>query len=231
MILMIMLWNMFKKNYNNMKNIIRLTENDIVRLVKRVLSEQDTKKDNSSVKTILFFDGNSLKWVENGQIIKTWKAVSGRTKYNTFGDKKSEELVKKFADNEAEFMKVKDQGPIPVGEYTIGEIQKRTNGNALNFNKGKSEKELFDIMMKTNKHDWNTGEPADLIAWGDYRMPISKSEGTETYGRGSFYVHGGGIPGSIGCIDLMNEINDFVSYFSAWKNKTKNNRIRLIVKY
>jgi len=28
-----------------MKNIIRLTENDLVRLVKRILTEQDTKKD------------------------------------------------------------------------------------------------------------------------------------------------------------------------------------------
>ena len=214
-----------------MKKVIRINENDLTNIVKRVINEQDSKKDNSSVKTILLFDGNTLKWVENGQIIKTWKAISGRTKFNTFGDKKSEELVKKFGDNEAEFMKVKDQGPIPVGQYTIGEIQKRTNGNALNFIKGKNEKDLFNIMMKSSKHDWNTGEPGDLIAWGDYRMPISKSKGTETYGRGSFYVHGGGIPGSIGCIDLMNEINDFVNYFSSWKTKTKNNSIRLIVKY
>lgn len=182
-------------------------------------------------KTYLFFDGNTLKWIVDGKVVKTWKAVSGRTKFNTFGDKNAEQVVKKYGGNNSEFMKIKEQGPIPIGTYTISQIQKRTNGNATQFIQGKNPKQLYDLMMSGNKHDWNSGVSADLIAWGDYRLPITKVGETETFGRGSFYIHGGGIPGSIGCIDLMGGMNDFANYFTEWKNNPSNKKLKLVVKY
>jgi hypothetical protein len=187
--------------------------------------------NNQTSKVYLSFDGTTLKWVVDGKVVKSWKAVSGRTKFNTFGDKNAEQMVKKYGGNNSEFMKIKEQGPIPVGSYTISQLQKRTNGDATQFMQGKNQKKLYDLMMAGNKHDWNSGEVADLIAWGDYRLPITKIGETETFGRGSFYIHGGGIPGSIGCIDLMEGMNDFANYFTEWKNKLGNKKLKLVVKY
>lgn len=188
-------------------------------------------KPSQTSKVYLLFNGNTLSWVENGKTIKTWKSVSGRTKFNTFGDKNAEEAVKKYGVNYAEFMKVKEQGPIPVGNYTVSQVQKRTNGNATQLIQSKNQKQQYELMMTSNNHDWNSGIAADLIAWGDYRIPITKTGETETFGRGSFYIHGGGIPGSIGCIDLTTDMNDFAQYFMSWKDKIKNKTMTLVVKY
>jgi hypothetical protein len=186
---------------------------------------------NQEPKVYLYFDGRKLQWIVDGKVVKTWEAVSGRTKLNTFGDKNAEAMVKKYGDNYKEFMKEKEQGPIPSGNYTVSQVQERTNGNATQFIQGKSYKQLFDLMMAGSKHDWNSGVAPDLIAWGDFRLPITKKGDTETYGRGSFYIHGGGIPGSIGCIDLTTGMNDFAKYFLDWKSKNPNKKMNLVVRY
>jgi hypothetical protein len=38
--------------------------------------------------------------------------------------------------------------------------------------------------------------------WGDWRVPLIPDPGTDTKGRGGFYLHGGRRPGSGGCIDI-----------------------------
>ena len=38
--------------------------------------------------------------------------------------------------------------------------------------------------------------------WGDWRAPLVPTKGTKTHGRDGFFIHGGGITGSAGCIDL-----------------------------
>ena len=40
--------------------------------------------------------------------------------------------------------------------------------------------------------------------------------GTRTYGRGGFAIHGGAIPGSIGCVDLTRFMPDFVRHFREY---------------
>ena len=37
--------------------------------------------------------------------------------------------------------------------------------------------------------------------WGDWRVPLHPSAGTNAFGRGGFFLHGGMFPGSAGCID------------------------------
>ena len=189
--------------------------------------EEPTKNSNSYI----LFDGSYLSFIDNGKVIKKWKAYSGRTKWNTFGDKNAEKYVNTVGQDPQQFMKIGQAGPIPSGQYSISQIQERTKGNAYDLCNGKNYKELLALMMKSSSHDWNTGTTGDLIAWGDYRCPISAVKGTNTYGRGSFYIHGGGIAGSIGCIDLLLNIKDFVDTFQSWKDRTKNNSIKLIVKY
>lgn len=38
--------------------------------------------------------------------------------------------------------------------------------------------------------------------WGDWRVPLIPQKGTKTYGRSGFFLHGGSIPGSAGCVDF-----------------------------
>lgn len=75
---------------------------------------------------------------------------------------------------------VRDQGPIPEGSYTLNpsEIQERSF---------------------VSRAASLVGLRAD---WGQYLAPLNVSPGTETFGRSGFYLHGGLLPGSAGCIDL-----------------------------
>lgn len=61
-------------------------------------------------------------------------------------------------------------------------------------------------------------EPEDKAAWGGYRIPLIPAVETNTYGRGSMYLHGTSDPDkkrSAGCISLGLSIDEFVrtSYF------------------
>lgn len=53
--------------------------------------------------------------------------------------------------------------------------------------------------------------PGGGIAWGDHRVALKPADGTNTYGRSGFFIHGGAIPGSAGCIDLTSANKDFFS--------------------
>jgi RHS repeat-associated protein len=77
-----------------------------------------------------------------------------------------------------------NKGPIPEGNWAVD-----------------SSKSNYD---KWYKIDW--GNPD---SWGDVRTLIEPQGGTNTYGRDQMYIHGGKTPGSLGCIDLTNNNNDF----------------------
>ncbi|WP_434113717.1 tlde1 domain-containing protein [Paraburkholderia caffeinilytica] len=75
------------------------------------------------------------------------------------------------------------EGPIPPGRYWIQPSQMWTN------------------------HWYNV---APRAAWGDHRITIHVFPGTETYGRGGFFLHGGTHPGSAGCINLHGRMENLV---------------------
>jgi hypothetical protein len=72
----------------------------------------------------------------------------------------------------------KDNGPIPRGDYTI-------NPNDL------SNPPWYKDIPRNTRGDW-----------GDWRVPMIPNPGTNTYGRSGFFMHGGALPGSAGCIDI-----------------------------
>lgn len=74
-------------------------------------------------------------------------------------------------------------GPIPEGQYWVKPSQMWTN------------------------HWYNL---APRAAWGDHRLTIHVLPGTQTYGRGGFFIHGGTHAGSAGCINLHARMEDFV---------------------
>jgi len=198
----------------------------------KVTKEEDTR---------LFFDGTNLNWISNGQTIKKWPAKSGRpvTKGELTPDQKKlvagyDRSPEDVSKSNTEYSKVKNAGNIPQGNYKLGVLQTRSGSKASELLK--NIKDIWEIyrLRKENEdegHEWNTGTILDKIAWGDYRAPIIKGKGTETYGRGSFYVHGGAIPGSIGCIDLATNMDDFAKYYSTWQARTNKSSMSIEVNY
>jgi hypothetical protein len=74
-----------------------------------------------------------------------------------------------------------NSGPIPPGEYSIDP----------------------DKIGRNRTFNWpgpDFSESND--AWGNYRVPLDPKPGTNTLGRGGFFIHGGTNMGSIGCIDV-----------------------------
>lgn len=71
-----------------------------------------------------------------------------------------------------------NKGPIPIGEYII-------YPNELN------DPPWYQDIGRTYYGDW-----------GDWRVPLHPTPGTNTFGRSGFFIHGGWISGSAGCIDI-----------------------------
>lgn len=85
-----------------------------------------------------------------------------------------------------EKQKIPFQGPIPAGEYWVQPSQLWENN-------------WFKSELNSSRS-----------AWGNYRLTIHPYLGTQTYGRGGFFIHGGTAAGSAGCIDLALNIDRFV---------------------
>lgn len=73
---------------------------------------------------------------------------------------------------------MKNIGPIPEGKWYIETCEQRSS--------------------QTNWTMWYAN-----AAWGDYAWSIHPDIGTDTRGRDGFFIHGGDVPGSAGCIDML----------------------------
>ena len=80
------------------------------------------------------------------------------------------------------------EGPIPAGEYWIN----------------------FDELWENAWYKRGSSS-----AWGNYRLTLHVFPATNTYGRGGFFIHGGSVPGSAGCIDLTTNMDVFVKAMEA----------------
>lgn len=80
----------------------------------------------------------------------------------------------------------KGKGPLPEGRWNLDpEIQQR------------------------REEDPEFWERRPSRAWGDSRTQILPKEWTEAYGRDQFFAHGGDDPGSAGCVDFLDQNDDF----------------------
>jgi len=185
-----------------------------------------TKGKNPDSNSSLVFDGSKLLWISNGSVVNSWGATSG---VNLLNAEPNEWLTvaKNLFTSKKEKSKLKDFGPTPEGEYYIGKLESSKLGKTNPF------MDLIKFIFKSGEsgHDWNSNTANTRISWGYYRAPIIPKSGTNTYGRGSFYIHGGLLPASHGCIDLTTGMDDFAKFYSSWATKYKKNRIPLTVKY
>ena len=76
---------------------------------------------------------------------------------------------------------VSDFGPTPEGTYMVDPTDI--------FNEQGLDKAIF--RLRTHFADW-----------GDYRTPLTRISGTAGAQRSRFWLHGGSVPGSAGCIDV-----------------------------
>jgi hypothetical protein len=179
----------------------------------------------------LIYNGEELQWVASGSVVKTWKGVSGLTFKNT-PISNWDEMLKRYTSNPEEWAKDKDAGPIPPGNYSVGPLETR-GGNLPEI--GAIEALWLKITGQVSDSDKDRqfckNTPLSRISWGNYRLPITPDKGNQMYGRGSFYVHGGSLRGSHGCIDLTDDMEDFAKFFGVWAASTKKKKIPLVVNY
>jgi hypothetical protein len=178
----------------------------------------------------LVFDGDNLNWVTNGKIIKSWSAVSGLTWKNTPPSDWGQ-MLKRYTTTPQEWSKDKDAGPLPEGTYVVGPLETRAGGQeeigALEAFWDKITGKVGNDQSKS----FSQNTLLSRISWGNYRAYIKPTGGQKMYGRSAFYVHGGSLRGSHGCIDLTDDMADFAKFFGIWTASTKKKTIPLSVKY
>ncbi len=148
-----------------------------------------------------------------------FKPLSIYDKVNlTDDDKKNWNLLASF-DYSKDRQKKKSVGPIPEGNYYILKDKIQKFDSMSLFQKSKS------LIGRGNM-------PGAIFAWGTYRFEIYPKKvtigiGKSSVTRGDFFIHGGSLRGSAGCIDLCSGIGSFVYYFT----QQNQNKVHLIVKY
>jgi hypothetical protein len=154
----------------------------------------DDNKIREPNSEMLIFNGNSLKYTIGGNVVREWPAVSGRSGTQT-----------------KEYQYEKDKGPIPEGDWTLGERQDI-----------KSISTIDRFLSSIGRGPWRGLESS----WGNHRIWLHPNNNTETKGRTGFSIHGGDNPGSAGCIDLTGNMDDFYDFL-----KYKSNKIPVKVDY
>lgn len=179
----------------------------------------------------LSFDGDKLFWIVNGKPIKTWDAVSGLTWKNT-PPKDWGEMLKKYTTNREVWAKDKNAGPLPEGQYSVGPLETRSGDmEEIGSLEAFWYKLTGQVSDKDSDRQFCKNTILSRISWGNYRAPITPSGSQKMYNRGDFYVHGGSLKGSHGCIDLTDDMEDFAKFMGIWSSATGKKKIPMTVKY
>ena len=140
----------------------------------------------------VLFDGTSLTVVDSkGNVVFKELATSGKCVHM----------------NNKESQNIKDQGPIPEGEYSF---------QGSEWNKLSRLQQIQHIASSIIHYGGGD--------WGDYNVKLQNNNGN-MFGRDKFYIHGGFLKGSAGCIDLGNNVENFFKITYSMSN------IKVIVKY
>jgi len=134
------------------------------------------------------FDGQDLTLSRDGNEIARFDAYSGHGAYQA-----------------PQFQDYADHGPIPEGSYsfTLNDIQ---------------QPRAIDIFLSPFGMGAWPAWGGNEVGWGTMRAPLTPSEGTETYGRSGFFIHGGQNPGSAGCIDVTTNDIALFSFIKVYED-------------
>lgn len=188
------------------------------------------KKALEAKNLLLVFNGEHLKAVADGQVVRRWTATTGKL-----------DLIDHFSPfNTPNFMRkalqgVKDFGGIPEGMYRVGDLQtaeKYVKPGMLDKLKyiGHEIEGVFG--GKKQHHEFRAKTIGSKIAWGEHRIRIYGRGLPKVYPeaarqRGGFFIHGGELEGSSGCLDLGEDMPDFAKW---WTMNTIGRRKKLFLK-
>ena len=135
------------------------------------------------------FNGREYSIIEDGKTVLNVPAMSGY-KHKQYRDAQKEP----------------NAGPIPDGKWILkkGKMQSRSPDDDSVWN------------QIANRFDPNESWKNKPDSWGNHRIILEPAEGTNTYERDQMYVHGGKEPGSAGCIDLTDGMEQFADYFKKY---------------
>ena len=142
----------------------------------------------------LSFDGKELAILDNGNLVKSWKALSGRRKMQckTNTDKIS--------------------GPIPEGQWLVKQSNLQEYKDLPISDKFLSN--VTDLLKAATDNGPHVGAwSGGRSSWGPARIWLEPVQGTNTLDRTGITIHGGDSYGSAGCIDLAPNMDNFVKYF------------------
>jgi RHS repeat-associated protein len=162
------------------------------------------KIDPSGLDSLLFDGCKVTQLDDSGNVVQSWNSVSGKPGTSAADQSK------------------KGEGPIPEGTYTVNpsDAQYRFDQKFVIYNPANpSGTWVYAHSL------WATSE-LERIAWGDYRTELHADPGTNTFGRSGFFMHGGDVPGSAGCIDLTHQDKAFHDFLKGYGKP-----IKVIVKY
>lgn len=145
-------------------------------------------------KAYLHWDGDELHYKINGTSFRSWPGTSGKVWFWPAGWR--DQSKKSF-------------GPIPEGTYQTGDIQTVYR----DIDPGLWDELKYFFTNPAHNFGTKEGETEvfSQIAWGNHRIPIYG----EKLGRSGFYIHGGTLRGSSGCIDLGDGMESFAKFWVA----------------
>lgn len=154
--------------------------------------------DADSRRARLNFNGKKMRLMIGDREIESWNAVSGKDGYQS-----------------PEFQYLKNTGPIPEGNYAVRQDKYSKMGlgsDLIGTYYPKIRRNLPNVVkeyLPQKIGSWSGGSRA----WGTQKIGLVPSEETDTFGRDNFFIHGGSVPGSAGCIDLTHDNDSFMALF------------------
>ena len=164
---------------------------------------------------------STLKFMSNdGRLLASFDAVSGHKDY--FGTDPLDTMATKGYPEKG----IKG-GPTPEGSYKLGDYEKLGGG----LTKTMKLAVFFGLKdeSRLGSHDMDT--EARMVGWGNFRYKLIPSGANTMFARSGLYIHGGKFPGSAGCIDLTDQMDEFSKIYEFWKTYTGKETIELIVDY
>ena len=153
-----------------------------------------TEQIGATANPYLEFDGEQLSWYENNQKKKSWKAMSGKPKYQC-----------------SEYQSRPYGGPIPEGSWQVKQSNYQNFNDLPILDRAISQAGAYVKSMKL-VGKW----PGGTESWGTHRIWLEPDTRTNTYNRSRVTIHGGNDFGSAGCIDLADGMDDFAQDYKKY---------------